>query len=87
MQVRLVRGPLDGEVIEVDDDRGGEGAAIYWPPDRRAVDEPDVPGDVGVVEYLSRGDGTAEYVSGTLRDDASDPGARDAGGPSTEDRG
>ena len=66
MQVRFVGGPLDGEVREIDDERARNGATIYWPPDRHDVEEPRVPGDVGVVEYLSRGDGTAEYVSGVL---------------------
>jgi hypothetical protein len=66
MQVRFEGGPLDGQVKEVADDLAKEGAAIYWPPDRPDVAQPDVPGDVGIVEYLSRGDGTAAYVSGVL---------------------
>jgi hypothetical protein len=89
MQVRFEGGPLDGQVKEVADDLARQGAAIYWPPDRRDVEEPDVPGDVGVVEYLSRGDGTAEYVSGVLQ--AAPPTQRepapDVGRPATPEAG
>ena len=66
MQVRFVNGPLDGRVEEIDADLETS-PTIYWPlgADLRAQDDR-VPGVDDVVEYLYRGDGTAEYVGGLL---------------------
>jgi hypothetical protein len=66
MQVRLVGGPLDGRVEEVDADLE-DSAASFWPPSADLTKQDDrVPGVDDVVEYLYRGDGTAEYVGGLL---------------------
>jgi hypothetical protein len=66
MQVRFVGGPLDGRVEEVADDLEPR-AAIFWPPGAdRTITDDRVPGVDNVVEYLYRGDGTADYVGGML---------------------
>ena len=66
MQVRFVGGPLDGRVEEVEDGLE-DSAAIFWPPGADLTKQDDrVPGVDDVVEYLYRGDGTAEYVGGLL---------------------
>ncbi len=67
MKVRFNDGPLDGRTEEVADEETERGI-IYWPPGAldRAEDDDAVPGLDGVVEYVYRGDGTADYVSGFL---------------------
>ena len=66
MQVRFVGGPLDGRTEEFDQDLAPN-SAIYWPPGADLTRMEDrVPGVDGVVEYLYRGDGCAEYVGGLL---------------------
>jgi hypothetical protein len=66
MQVRFVGGPLDGRVEEIEGDLGAS-AAIFWPPGADLSTQEDrIPGVDGVVEYLYKGDGTAEYVGGLL---------------------
>lgn len=66
MQVRFVGGPLDGRVEEIEGDLEAS-AAIFWPPGADLSKQEDrIPGVDGVVEYLYKGDGTAEYVGGLL---------------------
>ena len=66
MQVRFVGGPLDGRVEEVEGDLE-ESSPIFWPPGADLNKQDDrVPGVDDVVEYLYRGDGTADYVGGLL---------------------
>ncbi len=66
MRVRFVGGPLDGQTEEVQDDLAPE-ATIYWPPGADLTVQDDrVPGVDNVVEYLYRGDGSADYVGGLL---------------------
>ena len=72
MQVRFVGGPLDGRTEEVDKDLTPD-STIYWPPGADLTKMEDrVPGVDGVVEYLYRGDGSADYVGGLLEEPASD---------------
>ncbi len=66
MRVRFVGGPLDGQSKDVRDDLTAE-STIYWPPGADLTAQEDrVPGVDNVVEYLYRGDGSAEYVGGLL---------------------
>ena len=66
MQVRFVGGPLDGRVEEIEGDLRAS-ATIFWPPGADLNKQEDrIPGVDGVVEYLYKGDGTAEYVGGLL---------------------
>jgi hypothetical protein len=66
MRVRFVGGPLDGQTKDVPDDLKPE-SAIYWPPGADLTAQEDrVPGVDNVVEYLYRGDGSADYVGGLL---------------------
>jgi hypothetical protein len=68
MQVRFVGGPLDGRVEDVGGDLESS-PTIFWPPGRDLDRQEDrIPGVDDVVEYLYRGDGTAEYVGGVLGD-------------------
>ena len=73
MEVRFRGGPLDGRVEDVADIEVERGI-IYWPPGamNNKHDDDQGPGLDNVVEYLYRGDGTADYVSGLL-DDANKP--------------
>ena len=66
MRVRFVGGPLDGQTEEVHDDLAPD-ATIYWPPGADLTVQDDrIPGVDNVVEYLYRGDGSADYVGGLL---------------------
>ena len=72
MLVRFKGGPLDGRTEEVEGELAPT-AVIYWPPGADlTVMEDRVPGVDGVVEYLYRGDGTADYVGGLLEESAAD---------------
>ena len=74
MLVRFNGGPLDGRSEEIGDEPE-VGAVITWPPNAD-VDKHDdtIPGSDDVVEYLYRGQGTADYVGGLL-DASVDPPA------------
>jgi hypothetical protein len=73
MRVRFVGGPLDGQTKDVQDDLAPE-STIYWPPGADlTVQDERVPGVDGVVEYLYRGDGSAEYVGGLLDQEPESP--------------
>ncbi len=65
MDVRFNGGPLDGQTKDVGDEPE-DGGMILWPPDATLTDDDAVPGNDNVVEYLYRGNGTADYVSGLL---------------------
>jgi hypothetical protein len=68
MEVRFNGGPLDGQSKEIGDEPE-EGHTIRWPPDADPTEQEDaVPGVDNVVEYLYRGDGSADYVGGLLGD-------------------
>jgi hypothetical protein len=63
VSVQLRGGPLDGESRLMD----GNALMIDEPltlVERDAAHEADVPGVVGIMEYLYRGDGVADYVGG-----------------------
>ncbi len=69
MLVRFNGGPLDGQSHEIADEPD-VGAAITWPPNADADKHDDaIPGADDIVEYLYRGQGSADYVGGLL-----DPG-------------
>jgi hypothetical protein len=66
MRVRFTGGPLDGRTEDVEGDLEAS-PTIYWPPGADLHRQEDrTPGVDGVVEYLYRGDGTADYVGGLL---------------------
>lgn len=72
MLVRFNGGPLEGQSLEIGDEPE-EGATITWPPNAELTKHDDgVPGEDDVVEYLYRGQGTADYVGGLL-DESVDP--------------
>ena len=70
MRVTFIRGPLDGDVREIPDDQLSDGAVIVVST-AVPVDDPAVPGDERLLEYLYQGDGEARYVAGIA------PGQRD----------
>lgn len=69
MKVRFRDGPLDGMVEDVADTEVERGI-IYWPPGAMndKHDDDGAPGLDNIVEYVYRGDGSADYVSGLLDD-------------------
>lgn len=70
--VRFNGGPLDGQSHEIADEPD-VGAAITWPPNADIATHDDaIPGSDDVVEYLYRGQGSADYVGGLL-DPSVDP--------------
>jgi hypothetical protein len=71
MKVRLNGGPLNGQTLEFPQEQVDRGV-LYWPvgSERHPADEDDVPGVDNVVEYIYRGDGSADYVGGLLDDEA-----------------
>jgi hypothetical protein len=74
MLVRFNGGPLDGQTQEIADEPD-VGAVITWPPNADVEKHDDaIPGSDDVVEYLYRGQGTADYVGGLL-DTSVDPPA------------
>ena len=75
MKITFVGGPLDGQVEEIDIAGTGE-EVIYWPPGARE-ESPNGHALVheGLLEYLSRGDGSAkaDYVAGIPKGSAEEP--------------
>jgi hypothetical protein len=64
MHVTFVGGPLDGQTHVVEPEPSTD-AVINWPPGSDATpDRADIPGEEGTVEYIYRGDGSAECVGG-----------------------
>lgn len=64
MEIQFQGGPLDGQRHRVEQEPATD-QALYWvADDAHLLDRPDVPGVEGVVEYIYRGAGTAEYVGG-----------------------
>jgi hypothetical protein len=63
MRVAFIHGPLDGDVREIPDEDLSDGSVIVV---STAVprDDPAVPGDERLLEYLYEGDGRARYVAG-----------------------
>ena len=73
MLVRFNGGPLDGQSHEIEDEPE-EGATITWPPNADLTKADDsIPGSDDVVEYLYRGQGTADYVGGLLDEGVDGP--------------
>ena len=76
MKITFVGGPLDGQVEEIAAITGAGEEVIYWPPGAR--EEPPSEHALvrdGLLEYLSRGDGSAkaDYVAGILKGTAEEP--------------
>lgn len=66
MDIQFQGGPLDGQRHHVEREPATD-RVLYWvADDARFLDEPDVPGIEGIVEYIYQGDGTAEYVGGVV---------------------
>jgi hypothetical protein len=64
MEIQFRRGPLGGTRHPVEREPTQD-QVIYWVADgERISDEPGAPGFEGVVEYIYRGSGIAEYVGG-----------------------
>ena len=64
MDIQFRGGPLDGQRHHVDREPETD-QVVYWvADDARFLDESDVPGVQGVVEYIYRGSGSADYVGG-----------------------
>jgi hypothetical protein len=63
MRVMFLQGPLDGDVREIPDQDLSDGSVIVV---STAVpqDDPAIPGDERLLEYLYEGDGRARYVAG-----------------------
>jgi hypothetical protein len=63
MRVSFIHGPLDGDVREIPDEDLRDGSVIVV---SSAVpqDDPAIPGDERLIEYLYEGDGQARYVAG-----------------------
>ena len=70
MRVTMRGGPLDGQEREIEDETLTPEHPIFLPPDApRGADakhEDDIPGDDDLVEYIYRGEGLADYVSGLV---------------------
>jgi hypothetical protein len=65
MKVRFVGGPLDGQERLVEAPEPRRAWPLYWSlTSDRQVASAHEPGEPGLLEYLYRGDGTAEYVAG-----------------------
>jgi hypothetical protein len=68
MQIAFRGGPLDGQRRRVDTEPSQD-QVMYWVADDPGpVDGPDVPGVEGIIEYVYRGDGVADYVGGVASD-------------------
>lgn len=66
MDIQFQRGPLGGQRHREEHEPATD-QVLYWvADDARLLDSPDVPGVEGVVEYIYRGTGTAEYVGGDV---------------------
>ncbi len=64
MEIQFRGGPLEGQRHSVEGDPTQD-QAIYWAADGdRISDDPGTPGVEGLVEYIYRGSGIAEYVGG-----------------------
>ena len=63
MRVTFLQGPLDGDVREIPDGDLSDGSVIVVSTGV-PVDDPAVPGDERLLEYLYEGDGRARYVAG-----------------------
>jgi hypothetical protein len=65
MEVTFRGGPLEGRSIDLERADMKQEETIYWAPRGAAYRERERPGVKGVVEYLYRGEGVADYVAGT----------------------
>lgn len=66
MEVRFNGGPFDGQTREIGDEPE-KGQTITWPPIADPTKQEDaIPGVDDYVEYLYRGDGSADYVGGLM---------------------
>jgi hypothetical protein len=80
MDVTFEGGPFHGQTHTIDPEPAPQ-AVVYWPPDSHPVDGGDIPGQVGVTEYLYQGNGKAAYVGGLM-----DPGSVPQPGPLAGDK-
>jgi hypothetical protein len=65
MRVTFLQGPLDGDVREIPEEELSDGSVIVVST-AVPVDDPAVPGDERLLEYLYEGEGRARYVAGIV---------------------
>jgi hypothetical protein len=63
MRVTFILGPLDGDVREIPEEDLSDGSVIVVST-AVPIDDPAVPGDERLLEYLYEGEGRARYVAG-----------------------